>query len=280
MKRTSAKVAKQSVTTKQSNLKAFCSTGSEPGAKKMKPTNEPSPAILNNVKAMQSYSDLIEESWRKELAKELSSSYFQKLEEFVNKRRSNNQVFPVPEDVFSWSHFCPLSAVKVVIIGQDPYHDDNQAHGLCFSVKKGVPAPPSLKNIFKELGNEFPKEFKQPDHGELTNWAKQGVLLLNAVLTVDAHKANSHKSQGWEKFTDAVIRLVNKNCENVVYLLWGAPAQKKAECVDRSKNLVLKAVHPSPLSAHRGFFGCDHFKKCNEFLVQKKKTPIDWCKFD
>ena len=275
------KRAKEVATTKskQSSLNGFCSkssSSSAPVAKKVR---------TENMRAVSSQSasrfgSLIEESWRKELAKELSSSYFQKLEQFVDKKRQSNQVFPAHEDMFSWSHLCPLKSVKVVIIGQDPYHDLNQAHGLCFSVKKGVLPPPSLKNIFKELSQEFPENFQNPEHGELTEWAKQGVLLLNAVLTVDAHKANSHKGQGWEKFTDAVIRLVNKNCQDVVYFLWGAPAQKKAECVDRSKNLVLKAVHPSPLSAHKGFFGCDHFKRCNEFLLERNKTPIDWCKFD
>ena len=221
------------------------------------------------------FEDLIHPSWRKHLSAELNAEYFKKLESFVSLRRKSHDVFPPPEDVFSWTHYCTFDNVKVVILGQDPYHDNQQAHGLCFSVKKGIGKPPSLKNMFKELKNEYTK-FAEPNHGDLSGWAKQGVLLLNAVLTVDTHKANSHQNKGWEKFTDAAIKAVNDKHKDVVFLLWGKPAQKKAAFVDKNKHKILESVHPSPLSASRGVFGCDHFKKANEFLKEKGKREIKW----
>lgn len=261
-----AKVLKESA---QSNLSAFVVN------KKPKIVSEPHIVLPESG----SFEELIHSSWKTELSKDLSSEYFKKLEEFVNGRRKTKTVFPVAKDVFSWSHYCPLNSVKVVILGQDPYHDDGQAHGLCFSVRKGVKKPPSLVNIFKEMKNDYPN-FKEPSHGELTNWAKQGVLLLNAVLTVEAHSANSHQKQGWEKFTDAVVKVVNEKCKNVVYLLWGKPAQKKASFVDATNNLILESAHPSPLSASRGFLGCGHFKCANEYLKKHNKGEIDWMKLD
>lgn len=201
-------------------------------------------------------------------------------------------------DWYSWSRYCPIEEVKVVIIGQDPYHNDMQAHGLCFSVQEGVKLPPSLINIFKELQLEYQKKLidsapaSGTKNGSLVGWAKQGVLLLNAVLTVEAHKANSHQAKGWETFTDAVIKVLLKTKKNIVFMLWGNYAAKKASSVNpvsasaeffsilifQAENLLLKAVHPSPLSAHRGFFGCDHFAKANEYLVKHGQTPIDWGK--
>ena len=222
------------------------------------------------------FEDLIHPSWRKHLSSELIAEYFKKLESFVTQRRKSHEVFPPPEDVFSWTHFCTFDDVKVVILGQDPYHDNNQAHGLCFSVRKGISKPPSLKNIFKELKDEYQSKFVEPNHGDLSGWAKQGVLLLNAVLTVDAHNANSHQKQGWEKFTNAVIKAINDQHKDVVFLLWGKPAQKKASIVDKNKHKILESVHPSPLSATRGFFGCNHFKNANEFLKEKGKKEIQW----
>ncbi|WAR20877.1 UNG-like protein [Mya arenaria] len=196
------------------------------------------------------------ESWRTALEAEFSKTYFAELTRFVCAERRKGTVYPSPENV------------KVVILGQDPYHGPNQAHGLSFSVLPGVPAPPSLVNMYKELGKDI-EGFKRPDHGYLQGWAKQGVLMLNAVLTVRARDANSHKDRGWEKLTDAVIAYLNKNKDGLVFVLWGSYAQKKGAHID-------KGVHPSPLSAHRGFFGCQHFSKTNEFLQETGKPPIDW----
>lgn len=216
------------------------------------------------------------ESWRNALAAEFGKEYFTKLCNFVKEERSRKTVYPPEKDVFTWTLQCNIKQVKVVIIGQDPYHGPRQAHGLCFSVPPGVAIPPSLVNIYKELTNDI-EDFQAPKHGYLMGWAKQGVLLLNACLTVVASQANSHKDKGWEKFTDAVIRWINSNLSSVVFLLWGSYAQKKGSFIDKKKHCVLKAVHPSPLSAHRGFLGCKHFSQANEYLKKNGKKPIDWC---
>jgi len=200
------------------------------------------------------------------------------LQAFVATQRQAGTVYPPKGDVFNALTHAPFDKVRVVILGQDPYHGPGQAHGLCFSVKRGVPAPPSLQNIFKELAGDaqVAPPFAQPAHGELTAWADQGVLLLNAVLTVNAGNANSHAGQGWELFTDRVVKELNGRREGLVFLLWGSPAQRKAAGVDRRKHLVLTAPHPSPLSAYRGFFGCGHFSKANAWLVEHGEKPIDW----
>jgi len=192
----------------------------------------------------------------------------------VAEKAAGKRIFPKGAEWFRAMDLTPLDKVRVVILGQDPYHGPGQAHGLCFSVKPGVPPPPSLVNIYKELQSDLGIE--RPRHGFLEHWAQQGVLLLNSVLTVEMAKAASHQGKGWERFTDAVIRLVNAKEEPVVFLLWGAYAQKKAAFVDTSKHLVLKAAHPSPLSVHNGFLGCRHFSKCNAFLESKGLPPIDW----
>lgn len=214
-------------------------------------------------------------SWMKVLEPEIKKEYFQSLCKFIASERSKHTIYPPTDEVFSWTRMCTLNEVKVVIIGQDPYHGPNQAHGLCFSVKPGVQRPPSLANMYQELSKDI-SEFKSPDHGCLTGWASQGVLLLNACLTVRASQANSHKDKGWEKLTDAVIKWLNSNRSGLVFILWGAYAQKKGSFIDQKKHCVLKGVHPSPLSAHRGFFGCHHFSKCNDYLVKQNKKPIDW----
>lgn len=214
-------------------------------------------------------------SWQNALSSQFQLPYFQKLNEFVLKEREAMTVFPSAEDVWSWTTRTNISDTRVVILGQDPYHGPGQAHGLCFSVLPGVPAPPSLVNIYKELATDIPG-FVRPSHGYLAGWADQGVLLLNACLTVRKGQANSHKDKGWEKITDAVIKWISDNCSGVVFLLWGASAQKKAAKVDGKKHHLLKNVHPSPLSAHRGFLGCKHFSKCNELLKKEGKKPIDW----
>ncbi|XP_070540810.1 uracil-DNA glycosylase-like isoform X2 [Ptychodera flava] len=214
-------------------------------------------------------------SWKKALAAEFSKPYFIKLQELVERERNSHTIYPPRHQVYSWSLCCDIREVKVVILGQDPYHGPRQAHGLCFSVQKGVHPPPSLENMFKELSKEY-EDFQHPGHGYLNGWAKQGVLLLNAVLTVKASNANSHKDKGWETFTDAVITWLSKNLHGVVFLLWGSYAQKKGAIIDKKKHHILKAVHPSPLSAHRGYFGCNHFYKANELLKKEGKKPIDW----
>ncbi|KAG7489876.1 uracil-DNA glycosylase isoform X2 [Solea senegalensis] len=215
------------------------------------------------------------ESWRKGLCAEFGKPYFKKLMAFVSDERKSHTVYPPADDVFTWTQMCDIKDVKVVILGQDPYHGPNQAHGLCFSVKRPVPPPPSLENMYKELVTDI-EGFQHPGHGDLTEWAKQGVLLLNAVLTVRAHQANSHKNNGWETFTDAVVQWLSNNQEGLVFMLWGAYAQKKGATINRKRHHVLQAVHPSPLSAHRGFFGCRHFSKANELLEESGKSPIDW----
>ncbi len=216
----------------------------------------------------------ISNDWLDYLNDEFKKPYYNELYKKVNEEYSQQVVFPPAADIFNAYHLTPLSEVKVVIIGQDPYHNVNQAHGLCFSVKPEVDIPPSLVNIYKELHDDM--GCKIPNNGYLVKWAKQGVLMLNSVLTVRAHQANSHKGIGWEKFTDATIEALNKQDRPIVYLLWGKPAQDKAKCVNNPKHLLLKAPHPSPLSSYRGFFGCKHFSKTNEFLVKNGLEPIDW----
>jgi uracil-DNA glycosylase len=217
----------------------------------------------------------LDESWKAPLLPEFEADYMAKLRAFlVAEKAAGKRIFPKGSEWFRALDLTPLDKVRVVILGQDPYHGPGQAHGLCFSVKPGVPPPPSLVNIYKELQSDL--GIARPRHGFLEHWAQQGVLLLNSVLTVEMAKAASHQGKGWERFTDAVIRLVNAREEPVVFLLWGAYAQKKAAFVDGSKHLVLKAAHPSPLSAHNGFLGCQHFSKCNAFLESKGLAPIDW----
>ncbi|XP_060578491.1 uracil-DNA glycosylase-like [Ruditapes philippinarum] len=214
-------------------------------------------------------------SWRTALQEEFSKPYFEKLSKFVGSERNKGTVYPPAGDVFSWTRACTVDDVKVVILGQDPYHGPNQAHGMAFSVLPGVPPPPSLLNIYKELETDI-EGFKRPGHGYIMGWAEQGVLMLNAVLTVRARQANSHKDQGWERLTDATISYLNKNRKGIVFMLWGSYAQKKGAQIDKSKHHVLKGVHPSPLSAHRGFMGCKHFSQCNDFLKEDGNTSIDW----
>lgn len=216
----------------------------------------------------------IEESWKEVLSDEFEKEYFNDLINFVKSEYEKHTVYPKGKDIFRAFDKCPFDQVKVVIIGQDPYHGPGQANGLCFSVKEGVPFPPSLANIFKEIKNDLGKEI--PPHGSLDRWAEQGVLLLNATLTVRAHQAGSHQKKGWEQFTDAVIEALAKHKNELVYMLWGNYAQKKAGIVDQGQNLILKAVHPSPLSAHRGFFGSGHFSKANAYLKKNQKSPIAW----
>ena len=217
----------------------------------------------------------LHESWKAPLLPEFDADYMAQLRSFlVAEKAAGKHIYPKGGEWFRAMDLTPLDKVRVVILGQDPYHGPGQAHGLCFSVKPGVPPPPSLVNIYKELQADLGIE--RPRHGFLEHWAQQGVLLLNSVLTVEMAKAASHQGKGWERFTDAVIRLVNAKEEPVVFLLWGAYAQKKAAFVDGSKHLVLKAAHPSPLSAHNGFLGCRHFSKCNAFLESKDLPPIDW----
>jgi uracil-DNA glycosylase len=214
-------------------------------------------------------------TWRDVLGKEKEKRYFSDLLAFVeNERASGKVIFPRNDQVFAALSLTPFDQVKVVILGQDPYHGPNQAHGLCFSVQPGVPAPPSLENIFKELKEDV--DFQRPTHGTLTGWAEQGVLLLNAVLTVQASNAGSHAGKGWERFTDRIIAELNDRREGIVFLLWGSYAQKKGSIIDPTRHTVLTAPHPSPLSAHRGFFGCRHFSKANEVLKSQGVAPIDW----
>lgn len=217
---------------------------------------------------------MINNDWIDAIRPEFCKSYYKELYGFVKQEYSTHVVYPPSEDIFNAFHYTPLSKVKVVIIGQDPYHNEGQAHGLCFSVQPGTEIPPSLANIYKELQDDLGCYI--PNNGYLVKWAKQGVLLLNTVLTVRAHQANSHQGRGWEQFTDAVIRAVNEKEEPVVFLLWGRPAQLKKNMLSNPKHFILEAPHPSPLSAYRGFFGCKHFSKTNEFLTENGLSPIDW----
>lgn len=214
----------------------------------------------------------IEESWKKQLQGEFEKDYFVKLTDFIRVEYSNKKIFPPAKLIFNAFEHTPFDKVKVVILGQDPYHNDGQAHGLSFSVNDGVRIPPSLVNIFKEINQDLGIPISKS--GDLTRWADQGVMLLNATLTVEAHKAGSHQNKGWELFTDAAIRKLNEERENIVFLLWGAYAQKKAGFIDTDKHLVLKAPHPSPLA--RGFSGCRHFSQTNDYLVSKGIEPINW----
>jgi len=214
-------------------------------------------------------------SWFAALSDQFGQEWFAKLSSFVTKEREGHTVYPQQGEVWEWTTRTDIAQTRVVILGQDPYHGPGQAHGLCFSVKPGVPPPPSLKNIYKELESDIPG-FQRPSHGCLAGWADQGVLLLNSCLTVRRGEANSHQARGWEKLTDAVIRWISRNLSGVVFLLWGSPAQKKAMMVDGSKHHLLKSVHPSPLSAYRGFLGCGHFSQCNKLLTQQGKLPVDW----
>ncbi len=216
----------------------------------------------------------ISADWLEALSPEFSKDYYAKLYNKVGEEYKNYKCFPPMEELFTAFDLTPLSKVKVVILGQDPYHEDNQAHGLCFSVKKGVDIPPSLVNIYKELNDDL--GCKVPKHGYLEKWANEGVLLLNTVLTVRAHNANSHRGIGWEEFTDAAIKILNEQDRPIVFMLWGKPAGEKKKMLTNPKHLILEAPHPSPLSAYRGFFGCKHFSKCNEFLANQGLTPIDW----
>jgi uracil-DNA glycosylase len=217
----------------------------------------------------------LSQGWLQTLQAEFEQDYMQTLLHFLSEQAaSGKQIHPKRENIFNALNCTPLHKVRVVILGQDPYHGPGQAHGLSFSVLPGVPTPPSLKNIYKELITDI--GIAPPSHGHLQSWAEQGVLMLNAVLTVEHAQAASHQGKGWELFTDRVIDVVNQQCTNVVFLLWGAYAQKKGSAIDRSKHLVLQAPHPSPLSAYRGFFGCRHFSQTNTYLQQKGAAPIDW----
>lgn len=216
----------------------------------------------------------IEESWIEQLKEEFDKPYFQRLTDFVQQEYRSETVYPPAKLIFNAFDSCPFDDVKVIIVGQDPYHEPGQAHGLCFSVNDGIKIPPSLVNIYKEIRDDLGKEI--PISGNLERWAKQGVLLLNATLTVRAHIAGSHQNKGWEEFTDTVIRCLSEEREHLVFILWGAYAQRKGASIDTSRHLVLKSPHPSPLSAHRGFFGNKHFSTANKYLIAKGKKPIDW----
>jgi uracil-DNA glycosylase len=212
--------------------------------------------------------------WHEALSDQFKAPYFAELKSFLLAERSQHPVFPKGSAIFNAFDLTPFEQVRVVILGQDPYHGPGQAHGLCFSVPGGIPFPPSLANIFAELKRDL--GLPVPAHGDLTPWAKQGVLLLNATLTVRAHEAGSHQGKGWERFTDAAIAQLSARCEGLIFLLWGRFAQQKEALIDSARHYVLKAPHPSPLSAHRGFIGCGHFGQVNELLVARGQAPIDW----
>ena len=216
----------------------------------------------------------IEKSWQEVLQTEFDKPYFENLVGFVKQEYASNTIFPPAGQIFNAFNTCPFNNVKVVILGQDPYHGPGQAHGLCFSVNDGVQFPPSLQNIFKEITSDL--GIPAPKTGNLTRWAEQGVLLLNATLTVRASQAGSHQGKGWEEFTDAVIKTISEKAENVVFILWGSYAIKKKSLINPSKHCILTAPHPSPLSSYRGFFGCKHFSQTNTYLTSKGKTPIEW----
>lgn len=216
----------------------------------------------------------LEPSWKEALKQLFEKKFFKDLVAFVKYEYKTSNVFPLGRDIFSAFDHCPIDSVKVVILGQDPYHGSGQAHGLSFSVKPGIPFPPSLLNIFKEIESDL--GIPIPANGDLTRWADQGVFLLNATLTVRAHEAGSHQKKGWEEFTDEVIKTLSEKRENIVFLLWGAYAQKKFALIDLNKHLILKAPHPSPLSSYRGFFGSKHFSKANEYLANHGIEPIAW----
>lgn len=216
----------------------------------------------------------IEKSWKSKLQAEFEAEYFKNLTVFVKSEYQGHKIFPPPKNIFSAFDLSAFEDTRVVILGQDPYHGDGQAHGLCFSVQEGTRMPPSLQNIFKEIKDDLGIDL--PGNGCLNRWAEQGVLLLNATLTVRAHDAGSHQNRGWEQFTDAVIKVLSKEKKNLVFLLWGAYAQRKGELIDQSRHLVLSSAHPSPFAAHRGFFGNKHFSKTNAYLKEKGQKGIDW----
>ena len=214
--------------------------------------------------------------WKQAIGNEKTKPYFRQILQYINEERKlGHEIYPNNEDIFNAFRYTEFDAVKVVILGQDPYHDVGQAHGLAFSVKQGVAIPPSLRNIYKELSQDL-SDFVIPNHGCLTHWADEGVLLLNNVLSVRAHSPDSHRDIGWETFTDYVVEVLNNQRDNLVFLLWGASAQKKGARIDKNRHLVLKAPHPSPLSANRGFLGCRHFSKTNQYLIEHNIKPIDW----
>ena len=216
----------------------------------------------------------IESGWKSRLRTEFEKDYFIRLTDFIKEEYRKATIYPPGALIFNAFDICAFDTVKAVILGQDPYHGPGQAHGLCFSVRERIEFPPSLINIFKEIETDL--GIPQPSSGDLTRWARQGVLLLNATLTVRAHQAGSHQKKGWEEFTDYVIKVLNNEKNNLVFFLWGAYAQKKGESIDRSRHLVLESVHPSPLSASKGFFGNRHFSRCNDYLITKGIEPIDW----
>lgn len=269
------------------NVDSTDAASTEPATKKLKqsgaqPKSEPvqtlATAIVSSVE-IETGGDLLgtlkEQGWRTHLAAEFNKPYFKKIVTFLDaEAKQGKQIFPPRPEIFAAFNYTPWDNLKAVIIGQDPYHDDNQAHGLCFSVKKGIKPPPSLKNIYKELERDIPG-FKAPTHGNLEKWARDGVLMLNATLTVEAHKANSHSSVGWLTFTESVIRLINEKHKGIVFILWGGFAQKHAKCLDRSKHFIIEAAHPSPLSAKK-FENCKCFSAANKLLTDAGKTPIDW----
>ncbi len=223
---------------------------------------------------MTTVNPVIEEHWKTLLADQFTAPYFADLKWFLVEEKAKYKIYPPGPQIFAAFDYAPPDDVKVVILGQDPYHGNGQAHGLCFSVPQGIKPPPSLVNIFKEIQDDL--GIPVPDHGNLEKWARQGILLLNATLTVRANQAGSHQNRGWEKFTDAVIKSLSDNKEGLVFLLWGRYAQAKEVLINTQKHFVLKAAHPSPFSAYNGFFGCKHFSKTNEILRQQGKEPIDW----
>ncbi len=217
----------------------------------------------------------LEAGWKAQLSDQFQADYMKQLRQFlVSEKQANKTIYPKGDEYFNALNLTPFDQVRVVILGQDPYHGPGQAHGLCFSVQAGVAPPPSLKNIYKEMASDLGLPI--PNHGNLTHWAEQGVLLLNSVLTVEQGKAASHQGRGWEQFTDRVIERINREREGVVFMLWGNYAQKKGQLIDATKHCVLKAPHPSPLSAYRGFFGCHHFSKANQWFQKRGEPPIDW----
>lgn len=226
------------------------------------------------MKNLQLINPQIEESWKMVLREEFQSAYFQALTEFLREEKKNHTIYPPGPQIFSAFNHTPFNKVKVVILGQDPYHGPGQAHGLCFSVPDGIPHPPSLMNIFKEIESDL--GIPVPVNGNLTNWARQGVLLVNAILTVRANTPASHQNKGWEKFTDAVIRNLSEKRKSLIFLLWGNYARAKENLIDSSRHTILKAAHPSPLSASRGFFGCRHFSRTNQILNELGLSEIDW----
>ena len=216
----------------------------------------------------------IEESWKRVLGSEFEKEYFKTLRDFIHSEYRNKTIYPPAKQIFNAFDSCPFESVKVVILGQDPYHEPSQAHGLSFSVLPPCPPPPSLVNIYKEIRSDVGDLVSAI--GDLTDWSRQGVLLLNATLTVEAHKAGSHQNKGWETFTDSAIKALAENREHLVFMLWGSYAQRKGAFIDRSRHLVLQAPHPSPLSAYRGFFGCKHFSSANAYLISQGLSPIVW----